>query len=119
MQRITTVFLLSVMFILIPRDSCFSQNQSNVPDVDQFKNAQFNFEIIESDNNTFGYDIYVDGSKLIHQPSIPGMSGSEGFKTKKDAEIIANLVICKLQEGKLPPAVSLEELAEMKVIEQY
>ncbi len=82
----------------------------------QFTNTKFTYKIIEAPNNTFGYDIYADDSKLIHQPSIPAVAGSEGFKTKSDAAKVAKLVIGKMKKGEWPPAVTSEELKKLKVI---
>ena len=52
----------------------------------------------------------------IHQPSIPGMPGNDGFKTKADAEKVAQLVIKKIKKGEMPPTVTVEEMKKMKVI---
>ena len=45
-------------------------------------------KVIALENKTFGYDIYQDGKLAIHQPTIPGKSGTKGFETKKDRENI-------------------------------
>ena len=47
-----------------------------------YAKAQIITKIIPSENNTFGYDILVNGKTLVHQPSIPAMSGNRGFSTK-------------------------------------
>lgn len=53
---------------------------------------------------------------MVHQASIPGMSGNKGFATKKDATKVAELVIEKMQKGIMPPTVTKEELQKLKLI---
>ncbi|MFN0201569.1 MAG: DUF4907 domain-containing protein [Bacteroidia bacterium] len=77
--------------------------------------TQVYYEIIDSPEQTFGYDIFVQGQKMIHQPYIPGVQGAKGFSTKADAERVAKLVITKIQRGEMPPTVSLEELEKLHI----
>ena len=79
-------------------------------------NSQLSYKITNTANHTFCYDIFCDGKKAIHQMSIPGLPGNEGFKTKSNAEAVALLVISKIQRGEMPPSVSIDELKKMKVI---
>ena len=44
-----------------------------------YAKAEITTRVIPSLNNTFGYDILLDGKPLVHQPSIPGLPGNEGF----------------------------------------
>jgi hypothetical protein len=46
----------------------------------------------------------------IHQNSIPGVAGINGFTTIEKAEKVAQLVVTKIQNGEMPPTVSLEEM---------
>lgn len=43
------------------------------------------------------------------------MPGNEGFNTKKDAMKVAELVIAKVKKGEMPPTISAEELAALKL----
>ena len=76
----------------------------------------YQFKIISSINNTWGYNILKDDKLFIHQTSIPGLSGNEGFKSKLDAEKVARLVIEKLEKGEMPPTVTKEELSKLSVM---
>jgi len=73
-------------------------------------------KIIPSINSTWGYDILVGNKLMIHQPSIPGMPGNEGFKTKKSAQKVADLVINKMKKGEMPPSVTIEEMKKLKTL---
>jgi len=70
----------------------------------------------EAPDNTFAYDIYSDGKLFIHQPSIPGVAGNEGFKIKAGAEKVAQLVVGKINKGEMPPTVSIDEMKKLKAI---
>ncbi|MCX6292837.1 MAG: DUF4907 domain-containing protein [Sphingobacteriales bacterium] len=80
------------------------------PSSESFKNAKLTYKIISAPNNTWGYDIFKDGSMCIHQNSIPGVSGINGFATKQKAEKVAQLIVTKIQNGEMPPTVSKEEM---------
>jgi preprotein translocase subunit SecD len=74
------------------------------------------YKIIKADDNTWGYDIYMDNKKVIHQPNIPGVSSNKGFSTEKKADKAAKLIVKKIKLGQMPPTVSLEELRAIKAL---
>jgi len=67
------------------------------PGGETLKNAGYSYTIIPSVNNTWGYDIYLQKRLFIHQPSVPGLPGNEGFNTRIDAKKAARLVIGKIK----------------------
>ena len=77
--------------------------------------AGFSYQIIPSESDTYGYDIYKDGKLIIHQSSIPALPGNKGFKTKATAEAVAEAVIEKISKGEMPPTISTDELKELGV----
>jgi hypothetical protein len=79
-------------------------------------NATYTYKVIQAPRNTYGYDIFSDGKLMIHQPSVPGEPGNNGFKTQKSAETVAKLVIEKIKKGEMPPTVSREEMQKLKAI---
>ena len=72
--------------------------------------------VIPAANHTFGYDIYVYGAVLIHQPSRPGLPGNAGFATEEDTRKVAELVIKKIRNNEMPPTVTVEELRGLGVL---
>jgi hypothetical protein len=86
------------------------------PNVEKHKNAIYSYLIIPSVNNTWGYDIFLQKRLFIHQPSIPGLPGNEGFKTKTSAKKLARVVIGKIKKGEMPPSVTIEEMRKMKIL---
>jgi hypothetical protein len=81
-----------------------------------YANAEITIKIIPSTNNTFGYDILLYGRPLVHQPTIPGLPGNEGFSTNKRAQIVAEFVVKKIRNNVMPPTVTIEDLNNMGVL---
>ena len=92
----------------------FTSSKSHVKE--KQKNVKYNYVIILSVENTWGYDIYIEKQVFIHQPNLPGLPGNMGFKSKTDAKKVAKLVIEKIRKGEMPPSVSVAELKELKVL---
>lgn len=78
--------------------------------------TQFNYFVIKADNNTFGYDVYADGSLFIHQSTIPGLAGTNGFADTTIAGKTAQLVIAKIKKGELPPVITSADLQELGLL---
>ena len=68
-----------------------------------------------NNNSGWGYDIYVDGEKFIHQPHIPAIRGNKSFQSKRQAEKVADLVTDKIRNNITPPKVTLSELEELGI----
>lgn len=92
------------------------KQETKFPEASAFANSKMTYKIINATNSTFGYDIFADTKLMIHQPAIPGVSGNQGFKTKADAEKIAQLVIAKIKKGEMPPTITIEEMKKLKAI---
>lgn len=73
------------------------------------------YRIIQSEANTYGYEILVDKKLLIRQKNIPGLAGNTGFSTKTAAAKVARLVILKLQQGTMPPTITHMELNKLGI----
>jgi hypothetical protein len=80
------------------------------PDGSAHTNSVLSYHIINAPNNTYCYDVLVEGRLMIHQTSVPGLPGNEGFKTKDDAAKVAELVMYKIRKGEMPPTVSADEM---------
>jgi len=81
-----------------------------------YANTMITYQIIDAPDHTYGYDVFGNGALMIHQTSIPDLTGNEGFKTKEDASIIALLVIEKIRKGEMPPTISIDEMKNLGVI---
>lgn len=61
-------------------------------------------------NQGWGFDIFVNTKKYIHQTNIPAINGKKAFNTKEDALKIALLMKSKIINNIFPPSVTLQEL---------
>ncbi len=85
------------------------------------ENSSVNSEIINIEVKTFeidggwGYDIYVNNEKYIHQEHIPAVNGLFTFKSSSDANKVADLMVQKIQNKIIPPTISIEELNSLGI----
>ena len=77
--------------------------------------ATITYRIIDAPNGTFGYEILSDGKLLVRQTNIPGQPGNTGCSSRTDAEKLAAFVAAKVERGEMPPTVTKEELAGLKI----
>jgi hypothetical protein len=117
-------YVIPLLTLLMSYTICTAQQQepqqqdpaAQFPDGGAYKNAAISYNIIDTQNGTYGYDVFVDGRLTIHQTSIPGLPGNEGFKTREDAVKVAELVKYKISNGEMPPTVTIEEMKSMGAI---
>lgn len=108
---------LCLLFFLCSRAQQSGQDQDvKFPESGTYAKSKLSYKLISSPNSTYGYDIYSDSRLIIHQPSIPGVAGADGFKTKSDAGNVADLVIKKIRAGQMPPTVSIDEMQKLKAL---
>lgn len=100
-KKTNLIFLLGMFIILI---SCHTQTKSN----------NKIYQKIFSKNDHWGYEIYINDKCFIHQEYIPAISGKVPFYTKKDAELVGNLVINKIKHKKTP-TVDTGELRQLGI----
>lgn len=116
------IFFFASMVVFAQRNSLEKEQHKkdlaelSYPKPGKYSNVKLEYKIIPALNNTFGYDIYEDEKLLIHQSTIPGMPGYEGYKTKALAEKAAQLVIQKIKKGEMPPAISIVEKKKLQAI---
>lgn len=115
-QQQKTAFFISIFLVasVLVYAQKTTPSEVKFPNAAQFEHSIITYKIISSANHTYGYDIYANDKLLIHQPSMPGIPGNEGFPTEESAKKIAEIVIDKIKKGEMPPTVSKEELIELK-----
>ena len=81
-------------------------------------NAKVTYKVFNSIGNSFGYEIFIDDKRFIHQTVVPAIQGNHAFKSKKDAQKVAELVTLKIIHGEMPPTVSIKEIEELNLSTQ-
>lgn len=73
-------------------------------------------KITNSEHGGFGFEILQGTSTLIIQPHIPAVQGMKGFDTKEQAAIIGNYMIYKINNGIMPPSISIQDLDSLEIL---
>ncbi|MBI3511603.1 MAG: DUF4907 domain-containing protein [Bacteroidetes bacterium] len=67
----------------------------------------------------WGYDLFLNGKRVIHQPIIPGLPGNNGFKTQALAESVGELAAKKMREQGSLPSISIHDLDSLGAISHH
>jgi hypothetical protein len=88
---------------------------SQLPQITSDKIDVKAFEVKETQG--WGYDIYVDSKRMIHQPNIPAIQGNRSFKTEKQALTAGLFAADKLKRTGTLPTITPKELDSIGVIQ--
>lgn len=123
-------FLVSISFLV----SCGNDKGNSIDSLDKdMDHALENSQAIPSGDITFktfvvkdsadkeegwGYDLYVDGKRTIHQPLIPAVPGNDAFATENEAKLTGELAVKKMKLTGAFPTISVHELDSLGVKHQ-
>ncbi len=108
------ILLVTVLLFFI---SCNQERPSEVKKENNHEVRAFQVKDSLGSFIGWGYDIYLDNNKIIHQPIIPAIEGMKSFKTKEDALKIGNFSISKIQnKNNGLPTISIIELDSLKIL---
>lgn len=94
---------------------------TNAPQPPAFSSQSFEvktFEIKDSISGKslgWGYDIYVDGKRNIHQPILPGVAGNKHFSSEEHATITGTFAVNKMKQTGGLPTITIKELDSLGV----
>jgi hypothetical protein len=111
-----TIRLLFLLIFLLSVPAAGQSAQAHKKTAAHKSSPVLKVRIIAAESGTWGYDIYSDNRLYIHQPSVPGLAGNKGFRTKGQAQKAAAIVCQKIRKGIMPPTVSIEELRKAHLI---
>ena len=63
----------------------------------------------------YGYDLYIDGKKTIHQPIIPAVPGNDAFASESDAQKTGDLAAAKMKATGSFPSLTIHELDSLGI----
>ena len=106
MVFIKSIILICFVFVSIGHLTAQSQTDQ----------GKLTYQVFENKNKTYGYKILRDGKPMINQESMPAVPGNNGFPKKHQAEKMAILVIQKINQGIMPPTVSVAEVDSIKAL---
>lgn len=106
---LTTICCLSILFASTQVIKFKKKNGNSQ------KSNVVTYTIFQNPDLSYGYDIFRNGKKIVHQPNVPGIAGNAGFAQKDDAVKMANLVVFKVEKNIMPPTVTLKEIDSLKI----
>lgn len=105
--------------VVAPADQPPRENSaaSQFPQIQSSNIELKTFEVKDSSGKSkgWGYDIYVDNKKMIHQPIIPAIPGNNAFRTETDAQKTGGLAVEKMKKNGSLPTLSVKELDSLGV----
>lgn len=110
MRKLYFTFIVFIMFTYSHLLAQYSHDSISI----EHKDSSVNIQIFKVQSG-WGYDIYIMGTKYIHQETIPAINSNKPFKVKKDAEKIAELVKFKIKKSILPPSITINELDSLGI----
>ena len=87
------VILISILASIAIWLNAFNKKQNNIRSVKALTFHTF---------GGWGYNILVNDTLFIHQATIPGINGMQGFSKREQAEKTAQLIINKIKKGESP-----------------
>lgn len=85
-------------------------------EVNSGSDSKATFSVFRNEDGlTYGYDIFIDGKKFIHQSNIPARSGKSGFRSEEDAIKVAAIAVEKINRGGQLPTITTEELDSLGI----
>ncbi|CAM4206222.1 DUF4907 domain-containing protein [Zobellia nedashkovskayae] len=70
-------------------------------------------EVLQVDEG-YGYKILYDDKILVKQDFIPAIQGKKSFESEKEAMLVGNVVLRKIEKGE-DPYISVLELKDLKI----
>ena len=65
-------------------------------------------------NEGYGYKILYDDKVLVKQDFIPAIQGKKSFESEKEAMLVGNMVLRKIEKGE-DPYISISELKDLQI----
>ncbi len=105
-----------IIFILLTFSLFACKEKNNAVILNHFDGDTLNFEVTKIDTG-WGYNIYKNNKLFIKQELIPAVNGHFLFKNAEDAAKTAMLVISKMSKKSGLPALTIEELDSIGVLD--
>ncbi|MBP5369139.1 MAG: DUF4907 domain-containing protein [Bacteroidales bacterium] len=119
-MKITTISALITIALTLAAVSCINSappEDCTAWDTIEKSGIHFRVETMQIDSG-WGYAVFVDEKRLILQRYIPVVEGFHHFETQCDALHCGKLVINKLINNEMPPAVTRQDLIDLNILKQ-
>lgn len=109
-----SLVLLAIISLSLTACDQHHEKSETLNEVDSPSN--YHLKLIQNASGDWGYQIFNNEQLYINQPHIPAVPGNNGFKNAEQAETIGQFMIYKLEQGIVPPSVSIHELDSLGVL---
>ena len=98
-----------------------SNKENPFPEAPSFNSENIEaktFELTDSVSGKsmgWGYDIYIDGKRTIHQPILPGVAGNQSFSSEEKAKKTGLFAVEKMKKSGGLPTITIKELDSLGV----
>ncbi|MDX2174564.1 MAG: DUF4907 domain-containing protein [Bacteroidota bacterium] len=110
------LFVSASINLLLVISSCSNTTKNEQLDDNSKNKTVFSSNIIVHSDSTYGYEILKNNTIYIRQLNIPAISGNKNFKSKIQAQKVADLVVSKLNSKIVPPTISISEIDSLKIL---
>ncbi len=74
------------------------------------------FRSFQNPDSTWGYTIMVNSKPYLNYSRIPFLKSGQGFTSKREAEIVAGVIVKKIQNGDMVPILDKKTKDSLKSI---
>lgn len=115
MDTMHKVILVIVFLTVIIGGALYFDKNKKEETPNPYADSLVEASLYQNEDQTWGYDIMIDGNIYVHQPTKPAVGGNTGFATEVEAQYVAGLVISKIKNNILPPSVTSEEITNFVI----
>ncbi len=117
MNTIHKIILIIIFLAVIVGGALYLDSNKKNPsagEANPYADSLVEAKLYQNEDETWGYDIMIDGNIYVHQPTKPAVGGNTGFATEVEAQSVADLVISKIKNNILPPSITPSEVTELE-----
>jgi Domain of unknown function (DUF4907) len=78
--------------------------------------ALVTFRSFQNPDSTWGYTILVNSKPYLNYTRIPFLKSGSGFSSKRDAELVAGVIVKKIQNGEMTPKLDKKAIDSLELI---
>jgi hypothetical protein len=78
--------------------------------------AYLKFRSFQNSDSTWGFTIFLNSRPYLHVKKVPARRASTGFRSRKDAENVAELFVEMIREGDMTPKLNRKTIDSLGLI---
>jgi hypothetical protein len=82
---------------------------------DEDNSSYIKFRTFQNSDSSWGFTIFMNSRPYIHNKNVPVSGSNSGFRSKNDAEKVADLLSKMLRQGNLNPKINKNTLDSLGI----